>query len=276
MENCLAETAILEPFNLLDMLDSIANLNHFFHWKLLFSPPTLQNESEFKPLTEMIRRKFRTSFPQTDEGHLVKKRTVLKDSTVSLIVKEVSPESLHVMETDKESRSRALGGATAVLFMYFDQEESPDEAKQRLQMLMDLKTSFPLAPLLVFSSLELEVTSQHLCLQEFVASGLISGYNVVQVSSGLFNVSQLVRLDESVKKLIKDSPVDFMSGYTSSRLADFVEDFITSKVSSNQLIAYVKVSPHARLCRLLQAILLQALFFHKYYCILSIYSKYAV
>merc|ERR1712198_89102 len=118
MENCLAETAILEPFNLLDMLDSIANLNHFFHWKLLFSPPTLQNESEFKPLTEMIRRKFRTSFPQKDEEHLVKKRTVLKDSTVSLIVKEVSRESLHVMETDKESKQGSWGSYCSVVHVF--------------------------------------------------------------------------------------------------------------------------------------------------------------
>ena len=107
-----------------------------------------------------------------------------------------------------------------------------EESRDRLHELLQLKSTILAAPLLVLSSYGLEETSTGLGLQQLLSSGLVAHYNVVQVTPGLFNIDQIVQINQSIRLLINLAPQDLAPGFAQSSFTDFVEDFFVGKVRS--------------------------------------------
>merc|ERR1719189_1325060 len=107
-----------------------------------------------------------------------------------------------------------------------------EESRDRLHELLQLNSTILAAPLLVLSSYGLEETSSGLGLQQLLSSGLVAHYNVVQVTPGLFNIDQIVRINQSIRHLINLAPQDLAPGFAQSSFTDFVEDFFVGKIFS--------------------------------------------
>ena len=238
LELCFTENAILEPFNLVEMMKD-CNTNKTF-LKMIFATPDLadagpghvgkrsqesgsthpeSSSSLYKPLVEMIKRKFRNAVN-------------LEKENMSVCVKDVDASEISKIKSGCGHREDVFGGVNAILFACLDGIETIEESRDRLHELLQLKSTILAAPLLVLSSYGLEETSSGLGLQQLLSSGLVAHYNVVQVTPGLFNIDQIVRINQSIGHLIKLAPQDLAPGFAQSSFTDFVEDFFVGKVRS--------------------------------------------
>ena len=151
---------------------------------------------------------------------------------MSVCVKDVNASEISKIKSGGGHREDVFGGVNAILFACLDGTETMEESRDRLHELLQLKSTILAAPLLVLSSYGLEETSSGLGLQQLLSSGLVAHYNVVQVTPGLFNIDQIVQINQSIRHLINLAPQDLAPGFARSSFTDFVEDFFVGKVRS--------------------------------------------
>ena len=79
LKDSVLQNLILEPFNILDMLQE-SRRNKIQRYsigvKILLSSDNLSSDSEYYPLEQVIKRKFRKMFPVSEDPDILVLRTV--------------------------------------------------------------------------------------------------------------------------------------------------------------------------------------------------------
>jgi len=237
LSDSLVQTAILEPFNLLEMLaqelpkkqKSLA-----VGWKLLLSLPEVSPESPATPMMEMTKRKFRKSGARVDDDEdlLVCQTSPYEKLAVSMCVRLVGKSSLEAVTFSETERRKVFAGTSGIMFMFIDSEESEEDAKDRLDRMIVNRPQVPPVPLCILSNLGSNQTAQMFDLDDYQKNGLISSFKVRQITVDIFDIDNVVTITDSVQDVIRETPHLPLNDLSKKFLRDYIEDFLSSKVFS--------------------------------------------
>ena len=226
LENVLVESAILEPFPLLEMLKEIITNNlEALQWKLLFSGPAVTEQSREASFLEMIKRKLRKSVPGESKDDFILHQTVPVCETL-LTLSAVDVSSVQLTES-------LLEGTSCLLFIFFPALETEEEAARRFSRLMSsVPRGGDAVPLVLLSPAQPHHDFGFLGLEGRVEEGIISRYDRFSASENIFDVDNILQATEAVRTLVKYSKLSLDSRLTTKTVRDFVEDFLTSEIFS--------------------------------------------
>ena len=229
LENALVESAILEPFPLLEMLKPLITNNlEALQWKLLFCSPTVTQQSREASFLEMIKRKLRKSVSGDSSDKFILHKTVpVCETLLTLTVVDVSSVQLSC------SGESFLGETSCLLFVFLPALETEEEAADRFASLMSRVPRVAGGyPLVLLSPVESDYDYALFGLDRLVQEGIISRYDRFSASENIFDVDNIVKVTEAVQTLVKYSQLSLDSRLTTKTLRDFVEDFLTTEVFS--------------------------------------------
>ena len=218
LETCAAEAAILQPLLLQDWVSEAAT-----SCKLLLSFPSLQADSDWQPLQEMVRYKLRVNLPgekAPGPGLLACGTVAGRHGRLGLCVREVTG-------TDSQQE---VAGTTALLFLCL-QEEGETAARARLSTLFHTLPAQPAIPLAVLSDRGSDQTAAMLGLANLQSTGRLSSYQFHAVSPDIFQLEQQVGLVKAVRELLQ-SPGPAPPPLVIKPLQHLLEDFLTTEVFS--------------------------------------------
>lgn len=237
LSDSMVQNAILEPFNLVEMVGEELPKKHkslAVGWKLLVSFPEMARDSQAVPIMEMIKRKFRKSGSRVndDEDVLVCQTSPFEKVAVSMCVRLVSQHSLEAATFSETARKKVFAGTSGIMFVYFDTEETLDQATERLGRIIINRPKFPAVPLCVLSSLPSNQVVEMLDLNDYQKNGFISCFNVYEISLDIFNIDNVVTITASVGDIIRETPHLPLTNLTKKYFRDYIEDFLSPKVFS--------------------------------------------
>jgi len=227
IEEAIIQSAILEPFPLLDWIKEVdINQAIRLHWKLLLSLPESDGSSAFHPFLQMLKRKFRKSMPDSEKENLLVCQNTEK---YSICVRQVDIKDIDTSSSSVTKR-KVLRGSSGIMFVYIDFLESAEKAKSRLDALINTRFKIPAIPLVVITNLEKSDAFSSLGLSRYGTSSSISYIDIVTVSSNIFDISQCVNLNKALQEIMRKMPDDPISILSIKPLPDFIGDFLTSNV----------------------------------------------
>jgi len=237
LSDSMVQKAILEPFNLVEMVGEELPKKHkslAVGWKLLVSMPEMARESEAAPILEMIKRKFRKSGSRVndDEEVLVCQTSPFEKVAVSLCVRLVSLKSLETVTFSETARKKVFAGTSGIMFVFIDKEETVEEASDRLDRIIVNRPKFPAVPLCILSHLPTNQVEEMFDLKLWQKNGFISSFNVYQISLDIFDIDNVVTITASVGDIIRETPDLPLTDLSKKYFRDYVEDFLSSKVFS--------------------------------------------
>jgi len=164
------------------------------------------------------------------EGKVVSTAREEENHLFRLAVREIFKDDLEEVNMSENARRELLSGTSALLFLHLEGEEELREAVARLNMLLVHTPCRPPPPLLLLSSLPIDQAVGAFCLDQHSVKGVISSYEVITISSDIFDIEQIVRVTGGMDNLVARRPGNPCAGLTRKIIRDFVEDFLSREV----------------------------------------------
>ena len=122
MEESIIQSAVLEPFKLLEWLkEEDSSSLESFRWKLPLSLPEVESESSGCPFLEMLKRKFGKSCASSEDSDLLVCQTV-----PGLLCPCVSGRLARLTSWRGSWCRKKGGGTSGVMFVFLDGEETEE------------------------------------------------------------------------------------------------------------------------------------------------------
>ena len=232
LEDKYIEETLLKPYN---ELVEILNDLKIKHWKVVMCGPTLENQSPGKGLIEVIKKKLSINSAALDQdpgdhGLLSCFSSPMTSMCSRWIDQAILDEEIAYSE---KKRRDYLTGTSALFFVHVDEEETFDEASDRLAKILGLIPKIPRIPILIFttSKASKETIEANLALDKLE----ILSYEIVHGNVDVFAISTMLTIMKSLASLASQSQEfdrEQIDGLQVKLIRDYVEDFITDKFLS--------------------------------------------
>ena len=203
LEDKLLRKMILEPLDLTGIVGRSvpddSGSSSLVCWKLLLSVPSCEPDTPTSSFVDMLKHKLsRSSLVQDDPRllSLYSAKHCLKD--VSVCVRLVDQDSLEQIGYSDKTRREFLMGTSGLLFVHLVEDESLDEAKDRLQVILDGLPSNPAIPVQVITTdddAEIAEIQDELGLDAFKAEGRIKSFDVAVMEGDIFAAGNMGKCD---------------------------------------------------------------------------------